>query len=62
MCNVFEFEGEHLVTERLYFDLLTVLRQLGIARDPASTLGRMTAALCHPLTIAGAVWRQLAGR
>jgi len=40
MGNVFVFEGEGLVCERLYFDLATILRQVGIARDPTRPLGR----------------------
>src|SRR5204862_7024517 len=37
---IFAFEGEDLVCERVYFDQSTVLRQLGIARDPLSLTGR----------------------
>jgi steroid delta-isomerase-like uncharacterized protein len=32
---IFEFEGEGIVCERVYFDLLTILRQLGIGEPPA---------------------------
>lgn len=55
MTALFLFEGEDLVCERVYFDQLTILRQLGLARDPRSTLGRIALALNHPLTIARAV-------
>ena len=36
MLIVFPFEGEHMLGERLFFDLGTPLRQLGVARDPNS--------------------------
>jgi steroid delta-isomerase-like uncharacterized protein len=62
MGNVFEFEGDGLVTERLYFDLLTILRQLGIARDPTSLAGRLTTFANHPITIASAFARGLRAR
>ncbi len=55
MCNVFEFEGDRLVCERLHFDLLTILRQLGIARDPTSLWGRIATFANHPITVARAL-------
>lgn len=57
MCNVFEFEDDRLVCERLYFDLQGVLQQVGIARDPTSLAGRLGAVLNHPITILGALLR-----
>jgi steroid delta-isomerase-like uncharacterized protein len=59
MCNVFEFDGEHLVCERLYFDLHGLLQQLGIARDPTTLAGRLNTFASHPLTVARAFVRQL---
>jgi steroid delta-isomerase-like uncharacterized protein len=58
MCNVFVFEGTDLVCERLYFDRLTIMIQLGIARDPTSMLGRIMTAFNHPLTLLGALLRR----
>jgi steroid delta-isomerase-like uncharacterized protein len=55
MAVVFEFDGDTLVCERLYFDLGTPLRQLGVARDPVSLAGRITAAVNHPVTIVRAL-------
>jgi steroid delta-isomerase-like uncharacterized protein len=55
MTALFLFEGEELVCERVYFDQLTILRQLGLGRDPRSALGRLALALNHPLTIARAM-------
>ena len=59
---VFVFEEDRLVCERVYFDSNTILRQLGIARDPVSVSGRLATALNHPLTVGGALTRQLLRR
>jgi steroid delta-isomerase-like uncharacterized protein len=55
MTALFLFDGERLVCERVYFDQATILRQLGLARDPRSAAGRLALVLNHPLTIARAV-------
>jgi steroid delta-isomerase-like uncharacterized protein len=57
MLNVFEFDGDALVCERMYFDLLTPLRQIGVARDPTSLGGRIAMAANHPLTVGRAFLR-----
>lgn len=57
MAVIFEFDKDQLVCERVYFDLGTPLRQLGVARDPTSLSGRLTTLLTHPLTIARALLR-----
>lgn len=54
MCNVFVFERDELVCERLYFDRLALLIQLGIASDPLSIRGRVAMAINHPITLARA--------
>jgi steroid delta-isomerase-like uncharacterized protein len=59
---VFEFEGDRIVCERVYFDAATILRQLGIAHDPLSFRGRVATLVNHPLTIGSAVARELVGR
>jgi steroid delta-isomerase-like uncharacterized protein len=59
---MFLFEGDRLVCERVYFDSNTVLRQLGIARDPLSVGGRVATVLNHPLTVGRALTRQLLRR
>jgi steroid delta-isomerase-like uncharacterized protein len=48
---IFEFEGEGIVCERVYFDSATILRQLGIAHDPLTLRGRIATVLNHPVTI-----------
>src|SRR4051794_30751375 len=59
---VFVFEEDRLVCERVYFDSNTVLRKLGIARDPLSVGGRVATVLNHPLTVGRALTRQLLRR
>ena len=54
MCNIFEFEGDRLVCERLHFDLLTVLEQVGIARDPTTPAGRVMTFVNHPWRVTSA--------
>jgi steroid delta-isomerase-like uncharacterized protein len=51
MAAIFEFDGERIVNERVYFDQSTLLRQLGLARDPATPAGRVQMLLSHPVTI-----------
>jgi hypothetical protein len=57
MLNVFAFEADRLVCERMYFDLGTPMRQLGIARDPTSLAGRASIFVSHPITVASAFLR-----
>jgi steroid delta-isomerase-like uncharacterized protein len=59
---IFVFDGDKLLCERVYFDQLTVLRQLGVARDPLSITGRVQTLVTHPLTIGRGVIRQVTGR
>ncbi len=62
MAVVFEFDGDAMTGERLYFDLGTPLRQLGVARDPTSTAGRMATVANHPVTVARALVRSFRHR
>jgi steroid delta-isomerase-like uncharacterized protein len=59
---MFIFEEDRLLCERVYFDQLTVLEQLGIARDPTSLTGRVETLISHPLTIGRALVRRATGR
>ena len=61
-CAVFVFEEDRLVCERVYFDAGTVLRQLGIAHDPLTTVGRVATVVNHPVTIGRALLRRVSGR
>src|SRR5436305_11191654 len=58
ICAVFVFEQDRLVNERVYFDLGTLLRHLGVARDPNSTGGKIEMLLGHPVTFARALLRR----
>lgn len=62
MCNVFEFEGTDLVCERLSFDALTILQQLGVARDPTTWAGGLEMVLLHPFVVARAWIRSVLRR
>jgi steroid delta-isomerase-like uncharacterized protein len=59
---VFVFEEDRLVCERVYFDSGTILRQLGIAHDPLSLVGRLATVANHPLTVGRALVRQVVRR
>jgi steroid delta-isomerase-like uncharacterized protein len=59
---MFVFEDDKLVCERVYFDQSTVMRQLGIARDPTSLTGRVETLIGHPLTIGRGLVRRVVGR
>jgi steroid delta-isomerase-like uncharacterized protein len=60
--SIFLFDQEKLVCERVYFDQTTVLRQLGVARDPLSITGRLQTVAGHPLRISRGLVRRLTGR
>jgi steroid delta-isomerase-like uncharacterized protein len=62
MAAIFEFDGEDLVCERVYFDSATILRQLGLAHDPMTLTGRAATALNHPITIGRALVRRVTRR
>src|SRR3954470_7128929 len=62
MSAHFLFEGDRLVCERVYFDQLTIMRQLGLAHETTSLAGRVTTALSHPLTVGRAVARRASRR
>jgi steroid delta-isomerase-like uncharacterized protein len=59
---IFVFEDDALVCERVYYDTITVLQQLGIARDATSLTGRLETAASHPLTISRGIIRRVTGR
>jgi steroid delta-isomerase-like uncharacterized protein len=54
---VFLFEEDRMVCERTYFNIGTPLEQLGVARDPNSTGGKVATVLNHPLTVGRALIR-----
>src|SRR4051794_3178176 len=44
----FVFEGDRLLCERVYFDQLSIMRQLGLAHESTSLAGRLTTLVSHP--------------
>jgi steroid delta-isomerase-like uncharacterized protein len=62
MTAFFLFEEDRLLGERVYFDQATIMRQLGVAHDPSSAVGRVTTLLGHPLTMSRALGRRLLRR
>jgi steroid delta-isomerase-like uncharacterized protein len=62
MTAIFEFAPgtDRITCERVYFDAGTILRQLGIAHDPLTRRGRVATMLNHPVTIGGALLRNMA--
>ncbi|MGH9820388.1 MAG: ester cyclase, partial [Pyrinomonadaceae bacterium] len=60
LCGIYTFdEGDRIAGERIYYDRIEVLKQLGLIHDPATTFGRLMTGLTHPLTIARAIARKL---
>jgi steroid delta-isomerase-like uncharacterized protein len=62
MSSHFVFDGDRLVCERVYFDRLTIMEQLGLAHDSASVAGRVSTLASHPLTVGRALVRRVRGR
>jgi steroid delta-isomerase-like uncharacterized protein len=62
MAALFLFDEDRLVCERVYFDVGTIMRQLGVAHDPGSLVGRVTTVANHPLTIGRGLVRSLLRR
>jgi steroid delta-isomerase-like uncharacterized protein len=60
LCAIFTFDdNDRLAGEKIYYDRATILRQLGVFHEPEHALGRLNAALMHPLTMARVVGRML---
>lgn len=51
MCLIFEFDGDDMVNEKIYFDLGTPLCQLGVEYDPNTFKGKIAAVVGHPVTM-----------
>lgn len=60
LCGVYTFDDEdRLAGERIYYDRATVLRQLGVFREPQTVLGRIGILVAHPVTMAYVLFRGL---
>lgn len=62
LCAIYTFDGERLAGERIYYDRATVLRQVGVFRDPETALGRILTVLMHPVTMGKVVARAARSR
>ena len=63
LCGVYTFDSDdRLAGEKIYYDRGTVLRQLGVFREPQSALGQISILATHPATIARAFARKLLRR
>lgn len=51
MCLIFEFDGTSMINEKLYFDLSSPLRQLGVVDNLNGVRGKLTLVLTHPIVI-----------
>jgi steroid delta-isomerase-like uncharacterized protein len=60
--GIFVFEGDGLVCERVYLDTNTMMRALGVARDPLSVGGRLGMVAAHPFAIGRGLIRGAIGR
>lgn len=60
LCGVYTFDDvDRLAGERIYYDRATVLRQLGVFREPQTLMGRIGLLVTHPLTLAHALFRRV---
>ncbi|MBW3661098.1 MAG: ester cyclase [Gemmatimonadetes bacterium] len=58
LCAVYTFDDDdRLAGERIYYDRATVLKQMGVHREPVGFVGRAALLLNHPLTLAQALVR-----
>jgi steroid delta-isomerase-like uncharacterized protein len=62
MSSHFIFEGDRLVCERVYFDRMSIMAQLGLAHDSESVAGRLSTLVSHPLTVGRALARRVRAR
>jgi steroid delta-isomerase-like uncharacterized protein len=60
LCGIYTFdEAGTLAGERIYYDRVSVLQQIGLFHDPLSLVGRIETLLAHPVTVARAYARKL---
>ena len=58
----FLLDGDELTCERVYFDQLSMMRQLGLAHESTSLAGRLTTLVSHPITVGRAFARRAVKR
>lgn len=58
LCGIYTFTNDdRLSGEKIYYDRATVLRQLGVFREPQTIGGRLGILLMHPWTLVKATLR-----
>jgi steroid delta-isomerase-like uncharacterized protein len=63
LCGVYTFDdGAMIAGERIYYDRAMVLEQLGVFYSPESSMGRVTTAVLHPVTMAKVAARMVRER
>jgi steroid delta-isomerase-like uncharacterized protein len=62
MTAFFLFDGDRLTCERVYFDQVSIMRQLGLAHDSASLAGRLSTLVSHPVTVGRATLKSVLPR
>jgi limonene-1,2-epoxide hydrolase len=62
VLGIYVFEEDRLVCERVYYDLLSVLVGLGVAREPDTPLGQAMTLVNHPVHMARTFGRDLLRR
>jgi len=60
LCGIYSFDGNNRIAgERIYYDRMEVLKQIGLIHDPLTAFGRFMTAVTHPVTLTKAVGRKL---
>jgi steroid delta-isomerase-like uncharacterized protein len=63
LCGIYTFDAEdRLAGEKIYYDRGTLLRQLGVFREPQTAWGQLSILATHPGTIVRAFLRKLLRR
>ena len=63
LCGVYTFDGGTAIAgERIYYDRAMVLEQLGVFYSPESSMGRVTTAVLHPVTMSKVAARRVRER
>jgi len=63
LCGVYTFDdGAEIAGERIYYDRAMVLEQLGVFYNPESSMGRVTTAVLHPVTMSKVAARMVRER
>ena len=60
LCAIYSFDDQNKLTgERIFYDRVTVLQQIGLFHTPGGPMQCLSTMLCHPITIAKATARML---